>query len=651
VLAVSTDPAHSLGDALGARLSARPSPVRSGRRVFHAAELNGPRSFERWLRTHRQALGEVLEHGTWLDREDIDALLELSIPGIDELVAMLEIVRLAGQLPARDAHAGYDLVIVDTAPTGHTLRLLTAPDAVAAVASVLEGLQREHRLIRDRFARIARPEAADRLIALLAEQAHSSGALLRDPDRALLQWVLLPEALSVAESEDGLRALDRAHITVSDVIVNRVLPDGPPCPICERRREYERTIVQSVLRSPGRGRAVHVVHAERDEPRTSAALARIGAELRSAPEGPERKGRPAALPIRTRAASTVLSLPEDAPTISPDDLLACRGARLLLFGGKGGVGKTTASAATALGLARTSLSRRVLLISSDPAHSLSDVFGVAIGDRPIPLPGGPRNLHVRELDAKMVLAARRTPLDAALKDIAGAVGADRWAATGGRDVGRLMDLAPPGIDELFGILSVAEMLAPAREPMPSDRKQAGSYDLVVVDTAATGHALRFLEMPDAARDWVQLLLRVLLKYRQIVRPGPLAVELVELSKSIRALQMLLHNPVDTRFIVVTRAAAVPRLETERLIRRLRRLRLAVPAVVVNAMTLAPRTCRWCRATAVAERTELFKLVPACRRGSRECAIILAPLAAPPPRGIAALERWGKAWQLERTSIA
>jgi arsenite-transporting ATPase len=251
----------------------------------------------------------------------------------------------------------------------------------------------------------------------------------------------------------------------------------------------------------------------------------------------------------------------------------------------------------------------------------------------------------------MVLAARRTPLDAALNDIAGAVGADRWTATGGRDVSRLMDLAPPGIDELFGILSVADMLTPAREPTSPDGEEAGSYDLVVVDTAATGHALRFLEMPDAARDWVQLLLRVLLKYRQIVPPGQLAVELVELSKSVRALQVLLHNPVDTRFIVVTRAAAVPRLETERLIRRLRRLRLAVPAVVVNAMTLAPRKCRWCRATALAERRELFKLVPACRRGSRECAIILAPLAAPPPRGIAALERWGTVWQQERTSTA
>jgi arsenite-transporting ATPase len=96
VLVVSTDPAHSLGDALGARLSARASSIRAGRSTIHAVELNAPAAYARWLRAHRQALGEAIEHGTWLDREDIDELLELSIPGVDELVGLFEIARLAG---------------------------------------------------------------------------------------------------------------------------------------------------------------------------------------------------------------------------------------------------------------------------------------------------------------------------------------------------------------------------------------------------------------------------------------------------------------------------------------------------------------------------------------------------------------------------
>jgi hypothetical protein len=111
----------------------------------------------------------------------------------------------------------------------------------------------------------------------------------------------------------------------------------------------------------------------------------------------------------------------------------------------------------------------------------------------------------------------------------------------------------------------------------------------------------------------------------------------------------LHDPVAARFIVVTRAGTVPRAETARLIGRLRRLRLAVPAIVINAMTLAPEKCPWCRAIAAAERRELSKLTRAHGRSRRECAIILTPLAMPPPRGSESLERWAGGWIMGRQS--
>ena len=177
----------------------------------------------------------------------------------------------------------------------------------------------------------------------------------------------------------------------------------------------------------------------------------------------------------------------------------------------------------------------------------------------------------------------------------------------------------------------------------------GAYDTVIVDTAPTGHALRLLEMPDMAREWVQLLLRVLLKYRNLVHPGRLATELVALSTSIRALREQLRDPAITRFVVVTRAAEVPRLETGRLLDRLRRLKLPVPAIIVNALTRAPGRCRWCLATAAAEKRELTAIAHVCRRRSRDCAIIQAPLAAPPPCGIPALDRWASRWQLTSTA--
>jgi arsenite-transporting ATPase len=668
---VSTDPAHSLGDALAVRLSYAPRAVhrisspaalrvtrtRRGRRsrgTLHAIEFDARRAFGRWLARQRSALGDVIEHGTWLDRADIDALLDLPLPGIDELLGLAEIARLA-RVDADMAPAGgrgssspsptssplYDLIVVDTAPTGHTLRLLASPEAVAAVAAALDELQEEHRIVRERLARRARPEAADHFIAMLAGQARRIAAVLRDESRTTFHWVTLPEALSLAETCDGIAALEQSRMRVAEVIVNRVLPEAGACAVCDARRTAERRIVADLSRRLGPRHRIRRIPAQLGEPRGAEALAAIGRAMmggarrdgRSSDSG-RRRSRARRRVVGVPAGSALslpktpaLSLPPGGNAVAVESLAPFRDATLLFIAGKGGVGKTTIAAAAALRLARTDAGRRTLLLSTDPAHSLGDVLDVPaeiVGDEASVLPGGPSNLSVRELDAVRALAARRAALEQALDEIAETFGA---AAT--RNHGAdLMRFAPPGIDELFGILSVAE----ARHGFP----------LIVVDMAPTGHALRLLEQPAAAREWVQALLRVLLKYRSLARPGRLARELVTLSKSIRDLQGLLSDPSRTHVVVVTRAEDLPRLETARLIGDLRRLGMAIPAIVVNALTLGPGRCARCRATAAAERRQ----VAAVRRGlarSRQCVIIQTPVSAPPPRGIAALEQWAALW--------
>ena len=642
-LIVSTDPAHSLSDALAVNVTSRPTRVATGGRgALDAVELDAVRAFDRWLTEHRTALGQILEHGTWLDQDDVDALLELSLPGVDELAAMLEIARLTRSADAaRHARGGrkvederpYDVVVVDTAPTGHTLRLLAAPDVVAAVAEVLDALQEEHRMIRDQLARVGRPEAADRLIAMLAEQAADAGAAMRDASRTMFHWVTLPEALAIAESEDGVAALERHRIAVPEIIVNRVLPDDrqrPPCPVCSRRRADQRRAIATIHRCFARGRRVLIVPADVREPRGVRALARIGASLGRDRTRLDARDR---APSRARAQgapSVAFSLSAEEQTTAVESLSILRDATLVFVGGKGGVGKTTVAAATAVRLARARPKARTLLLSTDPAHSLADVLNAAdgtIGDEARTLSGAPSNLLVRELDAALALGSRRRDFQQAIEEIASTLGAAETSAA--ERSARLLDLAPPGIDELFGMLSLVEA-----------RRQ---FDLIVVDTAPTGHALRLLELPDSAREWVQVLLRMLLKYRTLVRPGQLASELVDASKSIRELQALLRDPIATRFLVVTRASEVPRLETERLLDRLRRLRLSVAAVVINARTLAPGRCRRCRKVAAAERRPVAAIRRRCRSGRRSCAIIETPLSAPGPRGVSALEAWAAKW--------
>jgi arsenite/tail-anchored protein-transporting ATPase len=605
VLLVSTDPAHSLGDVLGVRLASTPRAVT---RSVDAVELDAPRAFARWLAGNRRPLGDIIEHGTWLDRDDIDALLDLSIPGIDELVGLLEIARLADR-----GRRDYDLIVVDTAPTGHTLRLLEAPRTVAAVAGVLDGLQEDHRIVRDHLARVGRAEASDRLIALLADQARETALLLKDPARTTFRWVTLAEDLAIAESADGIAALEADGMRVSAVIVNRVLPDVGPCPLCDRRRAEERRAIAALRGRLGRGRSMSLVVASAREPRGLKALVSL------TPVAPARATRSAS---GRREGPAVVAQPSRARAAAAD---AFGGASLLFFGGKGGVGKTTVSAAVALRLAEANRDRRVLLLSTDPAHSLGDVFGEEVDDAGRPIRGGPPNLEVRELDAARALASRRTQFEEALDEITTTFGAGAASASGA-GASELMKLAPPGIDELFGVLSVVDARA--------------TFDVIVVDTAPTGHALRLLELPDAAREWIQALLRVLLKYKSLVRPGQLAGELVRLSKSIRELQALLRDHARARFVVVTRAAQVPRAETGRLLRRLRRLRLSASTVVVNAMTLAPGRCRWCRGVSAAERRELTALRRLCRG---RCVMIRTPLVAPPPRGVTSLDEWAHLW--------
>ena len=169
----------------------------------------------------------------------------------------------------------------------------------------------------------------------------------------------------------------------------------------------------------------------------------------------------------------------------------------------------------------------------------------------------------------------------------------------------------------------------------------GRYDVIVTDTAPTGHALRLLQTPAVLREWTQALMAILLKYREIVGAGTLASLLVQLSKRLRGLQAILRDPAQARFVVVTRAAALPAAESASLIASLRALGIAVQAVIVNAVGAG--MCGRCRAAARAQADEIARL----RRtagGAGGYAIIEAPAEMPPPHGAAALAAWGLGWR-------
>ncbi|MGH7311819.1 MAG: ArsA family ATPase, partial [Candidatus Rokuibacteriota bacterium] len=561
VLVLSTDPAHSLGDALGQRLAARPVRVPTRRGELYAAELDADRALERWLRPRRVRLRTIVAHGTYLDDQDIDRFLRLSLPGVDELIGLVELARLARGRP-------YDEVVVDTAPTGHTLRLLAMPATLGRIAVVLDDMQAKHRYLTSSLGGRYHADEADGCIAEIAAESQALQGLLRDRARCAFAWVLLPEPLSLDEARDALAALETWGIAVADVIVNRVaVKAGRACPLCAARVRSQGATI-AAIRASLPGHRIRLLPELEAEPRGSRALRGLYRRL-ATDRG--RSPRPPA-PVRVSASPPVRRARPDPAWL---ELLARPGLRLLLVAGKGGVGKTSCAAALALALARRKVIENVLLLSTDPAPSLGDVLATPVGDAARPVPGVP-HLHARELDADQVFMAKRDRYREAVDEVFTALRrGSRFDVAFDRTVVQdLIDLAPPGLDELLGILGVLEALDDARP----------GYDTVVLDTPPTGHALRLLQMPGAALQWVHALLSILLKYRTVTGLGELGADLLAIARDIKRLQALLADRDATRVVVVTRPAELPRLETRRLLGGLRRLGLPPAAVVVNALT-------------------------------------------------------------------
>jgi arsenite-transporting ATPase len=588
VLVVSTDPAHSLGDAFDVRLSSAPKEIA---RRLEAVELDADRALSRWFRKRERAFRVLASRGTYLDDDDVDRLLSQSLPGVDELIGLVELKRLASLRP-------YDEVVVDTAPTGHTLRLLSMPETLDRFGRVLEDLQQKHRWMSQSLRGRYVPDASDATIEDIERQADDLRSLLRDAARCSFHWVLLPEELALREAQDGIAALRKLGAHVAEIVVNRLTPaPRGRCALCEGRRTEEARILRATKHAfpeiP-----LRLVPSVELEPRGLEALRHLESVPATAPR-----------PARGAPSTPGANGGWDPPT----------GVRLLLFGGKGGVGKTTCAAACALRLAAAG--KRILLLSTDPAHSLGDALDVALYDDAREVTD---RLTARELDADRAFAARRDQYRRSVDELFDALrGGAGFDATFDRVVVQdLIELAPPGIDELFALFAVSEALQ-------------GAFDVVVVDTAPTGHTLRLLGLPEKALGWIHALLEILLKYRRVIGLGDLAQTLTTTARELRELQALLRDPARAVFVPVTRAADLPRAETERLLSALRRASIAAGPVLVNALT--PPGCARCRRAAAGEEAELSAL----RR--RTPAMLGAPAVTPAPRGTRALLAFSRTW--------
>lgn len=199
-LVVSTDPAHSLGDAFARRLTAEPSEVDS---CLHGAQIDSRGLVDTIWQDLRGKLRTALS-GAGVDELEAEELTVL--PGVDELLALTEVQRLAGT-------GRWETVVVDCGPTAETLRLLALPEAVSGYLDRMFGWQ----------ARIA-AGATVRSVRRLATHLESLRDLLTDPAVTGVRLVLTPERVVVAEAKRTLSALALRGVRVDGVIVNRIMP-------------------------------------------------------------------------------------------------------------------------------------------------------------------------------------------------------------------------------------------------------------------------------------------------------------------------------------------------------------------------------------------------------------------------------------------
>ncbi len=175
--------------------------------------------------------------------------------------------------------------------------------------------------------------------------------------------------------------------------------------------------------------------------------------------------------------------------------------RTILYTGKGGVGKTSVAAATALRCAAAG--RRTLILSTDPAHSLSDSLQTALGSQPTQVAP---SLQAAEIDSQDELGSHWSGVQAWLGRVFARRGLDRISAE---------ELTvPPGFDELFALLRLRE------------HHESGEWDVIVIDCAPTGETLRLLSFPEAARWWLEKI--VPLERAIIATAAPLALGLLDL---------------------------------------------------------------------------------------------------------------------------
>lgn len=602
LLLLSTDPAHSLGDVLLKPLSDNPTKIKA---QLFAREIDASAEVRRFLDVHREGILKVIEKGSFFTADEIGPLLDATLPGMAEIAGLLAIDEAleSGQ---------YEEIIVDTAPMGHTLRMFDMPGHFAELLEFLRTASQRDELLAARFANKRLPPDP------LLEQWSAMVGRLRKAlasDQSQIVMVTTPEPFAVEETlraSDWLVDENDEEIPVATIVLNRSVAARNGCESCDRRvralhsartRLRETYPGTRLLRGEDPGAPLFGVQQ----------LAAFGQHVFEA--------KPLRVKLKVPSAST---LPKMVKAEWPTE------DREMAFTlGKGGVGKTTVSAALAL-RTRTVVNAVVNICSTDPAPSLDDVFRSDVTDTLAPVLGddGLRAAEIDAIDEYRVWAEQmRRRIDGGMTS-EGERGLHIDLTYDRELLDALLDIVPPGVDEIFAILRISEMVHRGER--------------LIIDMAPTGHAIDLLKTPERLLSWTRMLLKTLAANRTLPLARDAGVEVATIQHKVRELAAVMKDRHRSAVDVVMLAEPLPDRETNRLLRILKDMGTSVERVFVNRVIM--RDVDDCSRCKRAQKWQMFTLSKLRLQSDFE--VLVVPEISGGVAGRASLERFTREiWRL------
>eukprot|EP01084_Bolivina_argentea_P232093 391245_1 len=593
-LLVSTDPAHSLGDVLD-------QPVGGGMPVY----VNGCENLSAMeIDVEKATLGfqeilAALDPGemaaslgidqSWVENlgiREFSELLKNPPPGIDELVALAKVIDLSNREKEGVCNSGqthepqqyYNRIIIDTAPTGHTLRLLSFPDfldkfldqliqlrsKLGGLLSLVQTMAGNRSMGRATISEKA--ELALQKLSVYKDRMVELKELFRDVETTEFCVVTTPTDLAVLESSRLLSSLSAEGISTRHLIVNQVLPLSIEADSAYLQRivNGQKDSLKKLQQIPGLN-VTEVPYFDMEV---------IGI-----------------YPLRYMAQVAFKQMQEIKKEWR--DLLTAPKQRFVIFGGKGGVGKTTSSASMAVLMADEGYN--TVVVSSDPAHSLGDSLEMNLrGKGLVEVPGvtGSGRLFALEIDTEGAAAEFKTAIDDFLQkeQERGGQASHIFESLSLRDFTDILNSAPPGMDELVALSKVLKLLQ-------GENDFGLRFDRVIIDTAPTGHTLRLLKYPQFLDDFFDHLIQIRDKFKGATAffglfqgGNSFATDskgkadrdiLREYQVQMMQLQELFQDEELSQFVVVSIPTALAGAESMRLVQSLRDQEMAVRNLLIN----------------------------------------------------------------------